>query len=294
MRVASDLRAAEQAILNAPFEDCGWECAVEAVAAATRSHAAQLLGVGGPLMLPLNVFIGGPSSYRHYIESAALHGPCNWRVGSTTVPMAIQYEQDYATYRRLHVTADYDDAASEMDIPYGCQSALILDDQSLIGLALLRGRRDGPCTHEVLSRFAHLRRHMARAVQMQIALDGEAAELMVGDLESLGGATILLDRHGCIAALTPRADALLEEGGLLRLAGISIELADRSQNDRFRRMIAAMLRSDDVSYVGQMRIGTDPAGGHSPHRLFVTRLPQGREHGLGFEPHLAVTVKIAI
>lgn len=287
------LRQAELCILNAPFDERGWERAVQAVADATRSHAAQLLGIGGPLLIPLNVFVGSPGSYRHYIESPELHGACNWRIGSGTVPMAIQHERDYAAYRAHHDTADYDDAASEMDIPFGCQSALLLDTYTLIGIAALRGRRDGPCTAETLTTFAHLRHHMARAVRMQIALDGEASELMVGDMEAVSGATILLDRHGCIAALTPSAEALFEDGGPLRLSGLSVGLVDRAADERLSRQMAHMLRAGAHADAVQMRIGSGPGRANGVWRLFLTRLPGRLDHGLGFEPHLALTLKAA-
>lgn len=284
------LREAELAILNAPFAERGWERAVAAVAAATRSHAAQLLGIGGPLTIPLNVFVGPPAEYRHYIESAELHGPCNWRVGSTTVPMAIQYEADYAAYRAFHHTEHYDDVASEMDIPFGCQSALLMDSRSLIGIAILRGRRDGPCGAETIARFTALRSQLARAVKMQIALDGEAAELMVGEMGSLVGATILLDRHGGIAALTPAAQGLLDGEGPLRLCGVSVELPDPAENARFGQMMARLLKAGNAD-VAEMRVGRAPDRPRGAWRLFVTRLPHRPDHGLGFDPHLALTLK---
>ena len=285
------LRLAEQRILNAPFEERGWERAVEAVADATGSHAANLLGIGGPLFLPLSVFVGAPAAHRRYIDNPDLHGPCNWRVGSTTTPMAIQHEADYAAYRRVHDTADYDDASSDMDIPFGCQSALMLDSRSMVGLAVLRSRKDGPTTSEVRSAFAYLRHQMARAVRMQIALDGEAAELMVGDLEALNGATLLLDRHGGIAALTPAAEALFKDGGPLRLAGVGVELEQAGENAQMVRLMARLLRSEPGGQVGQMRIGQAANRPHGQWRLFITRLPDRRDHGLGFEPHLAMTLK---
>lgn len=285
------LRRAELRILNAPFEERGWELAVEAVAEATGSHAAQLLGLGGPMCLPLNVFVGAPAAHRQHIDNVELHGPCNWRVGSTTTPMAIQREADYARYRRSHDTADYDDAASDMDIQYGCQSALLLDSRNMIGLAVLRGRRDGATTPEVLAAFASLRHHMARAIRMQIALDGEASELMVGRFEALNGATLLLDRHGCIAALTPAAEALVGEGGPLRLAGVTVELLQRTENAQLVGLMARLLRAEAVGEVAQMRIGCSTEHPRGQWRLFLTRLPDRRDHGLGFEPHLALTLK---
>jgi hypothetical protein len=285
------LHEADLSILNAPFEERGWERALEAVADATRSHAAQLLGIGGPALVPLNIFVGAPAGFHNYIHDPELHGSNNWRVGSTTVPMAIQHEEHYRAYRLNHRTSDYDDAASEMDIPFGCQSALILDERNMVGVALLRSRRNGPCDDEVLSRFAHLRHQLGRAIQTQIMLDGEASQLMLGNLDALHGATILLDRHGCIAAMSPMAETLFKERGPLRLAGITIELRDRAENVLFNRMLARMLRDDAIGHVDHARIGRSQQYPEGKWRMFCTHLPRRREHGLGFDPHIAVTVK---
>lgn len=284
------LRQAELRILNAPFAERGWETALEAVAEVTRSQAAQLLGIGGPLLIPLNIFVGPSASYRHYLEDAALHGPCNWRVGSTTTPMTIQHEGDYAAYRLTHETSDYDDAVSDMDIQYGCQSALMLDPRNMIGLALLRGRGDGPSTSDTLSRFAYLRHQVARAVRMQIALDGEASELMVGDLEGVHGATLLLDRHGCIAALTRAAEQMLGDGPL-RLVGLAVELNDPAENTRFVRLMAQLLRGKSAVDAVHMRVGCSARHPRGQWQLFITSLPERLGHGLGFEPRLALTLK---
>ena len=288
-----ELREAELRILNAPFEERGWERALQAIADATGSHAAQLLGIGGPLLVPLNIFVGSPASFRKYIEDPELHGRCNWRVGSTTVPMAIQHEEHYRAYRQTQQTSDYDDAASDMDIPFGCQSALILDEHNLLGLAVLRGRRDGPCDDEVLSRFAHLRHQVGRAVQTQIALDGEASQLTLGNLDSLRGMTILLDRHGCIAAITQAAETLFTERGPFRLSGITVELRDRGENEQLNRMLARVFQGEPSGEVQNARIGRRPSDPAGRWQLFVARLPQRLDHGLGFEPYVALTVKAA-
>lgn len=287
------LREAELRILNAPFEERGWERALEAIADATGSHAAQLLGIGGPLLVPLNIFVGAPASFRHYIGDAELHGPCNWRVGSTTVPMAIQHEEHYRAYRLTHQTSDYDDAASEMDIQFGCQSALLLDEHNLVGLAVLRGRRDGPCNDAVLADFTHLRLQMGRAVQMQMALDGEASQLMLGAMDAIQGMTILLDRHGCIAALTPSAERLFNDSGPLRLSGTTIDLRDRAEKRRFDQILGGMFKNDVPGAVAQCRIGRCAEHPDGLWRMLITRLPERNDHGLGFEPHIALTVKRA-
>lgn len=294
MSDVASLRAAELAILNAPFEERGWERAVESVARATHSSGAHLLGMGGPLLLPLNVVVGNYAGYESYFANPELHGRSNWRVGSTTVPMAIQHEADYAAYRRSHPTADYDDGVSDLDVPFGCQSALLLDRNSMLGLAILRSWRDGPCDADTLRDFAMLRHQLARALRVQMAMDGEAAELMVGDKGALGGATILLDRHGSLCALTETAEQLLDEQGPLRLDGLAVRLRCATEDRHFQQALARLLKSDghrDVM-VHQARVGGRGGSHGRDWRLFAIRLPQ-RPHGLGFDPHLAVTLKRA-
>jgi len=294
LRGEESLRQTELAILNAPFEERGWERAVIGIVESTGSSAGHLLGIGGPLLLPLNVFAGDAPGVERYLGDPRFHGSINWRVGSTTAPMAIQHEAHYEAYRKLHDTSDYDDAASDLDIQFGCQSALLMDSQSMLGIAVMRSRRTGPCTVETLRRFALLRTQLSRAVRVQMALDGEAAETMVGDLGSVQCATLLLDRHGSLCALTPAAEQLFEGHGPMRLAGLAVELRDRAQNNSFQRALGRLLASDayrDVM-VHETYVGRGPNGSGREWRLFVVRLPH-RPSGLGFDPHLAVTLKRA-
>lgn len=291
MHSDGDLRAAEIAILNAPFEPGGWRTAVEHIMSATGSSGAHLLGMGGPLLLPLNLYAGDIDGIEAYEGNALFHGAINWRVGTVTVPMAIQHEQHYAAYRQLHDTADYDDAASDLDILYGCQSALLLDANSLMGIAMLRSRRDGPCDSAVLARFARLRHRLARAVRAQIALDGEAADLMLGQAEHSYGTTLLLDRHGSLCALTPRAEAAIEKGPL-RLDGLHVRLRCRAEDRSYQAALARLLGHDDAidAPIHQRTLATsDPFPGRR-WRMTLSRLPS-REHGLGFEPQLAVSLR---
>ena len=292
MRSDSALRDAELALLNAPFEADGWQRAVQTVADATRSSAAHLLGTGGPLLLPLNVFAGDAPGIEKYLGDPRFHGATNWRVGSVTVPMAIQHEAHYAEYRRQHDTSEYDDAASDVDIMFGCQSAVLLDSRNLLGLALLRSRRNGPCTAETLQHFALLRRQLGRAVRVQMALDGEAAETMVGDFGERQCATLLLDRQANLCALSATAEPLFDDIGPLQLSDLAVELRNRAENRLFQEALKRLLASDGHrgAVVHQALVGRCAANPFARWRLFAVRLPH-RPHGLGFDPHLALTLK---
>jgi hypothetical protein len=244
--------------------------------------------MGGPLVLPLNIVSGLDEKIGQYLGNVHLHGPVNWRVGSTTVPMAIQHDLHYAAYRAANDTADYDDAASDLDMQFGCQAVVLGDESMFLGIAMMRGRREGPCTPETLADFSVLLRPLQRAVRMQLALDGEAGELMLGDMAGLHGATILLDRLGSLIAMTPAAESAFEEDGPLTLAGLAVRVRDPGLDRQFQRALARLLKCDDAlsAPLHQMRISF----GAGSWQLVIMRLPE-REHGLGFDPHLAVTLR---
>lgn len=294
VRNAAFLRETEIAILNAPFEEDGWRSALTTISRACNSSAANLVGFGGPLRLSLNLFTGRESERaERYFSRPELWGPSNWRVQSTGPAMSIQYEEHYSAYRQRTATSDYDDAVSDLDIPFGCQSPIIADSSSFLGLALLRSQREGPCSPEIVSLFSRLIHHVQRASRVEMALGGEAAELMLGEFEGLHGATLLLDRHGNLCALSPAAEQLFEAGGPLRLAGLNVRLSDRREDDSLQKSLGRLLASDGYRdpIVHEMPLGR--AGGVGPlWRLFAVRLPH-REHGLGFEPHLAISLKQA-
>lgn len=293
MRDAAFLRDTELAIINAPFEGEGWRRAVEMVSSACHSSAANLVGFGGPLGLSLNLFTGRESERaERYFSRAELWGRCNWRVNSAGAPMTVQHEAHYAAYREREQTAEYDDAVADLDMPFGCQSPLIADSRTFLGLALLRSRRDGPCDAITLERFGKLIRHLNRAIRVELALEGDAAELMVGEIGGLTSATVLLDRYGCVCALTPAAEPLAEEDGAFRLCGLTFQLRDPAENRRMEKAMRTLLwgSSEAEGQVIEMRAGRTASAPKGRWIASIVRLAK-REHGLGFDPHLAVAFR---
>ena len=171
---------------------------------------------------------------------------------------------------------------------FGCQAVVLGDESMFLGIAMMRGRREGPCTAETLADFTALLRPLQRAVRMQLALDGEAGELMLGDMAGLHGATILLDRLGSLIAMTPTVESAFEADGPLTLVGLAVRVRDPGLDRQFQRALARLLKSDDAvsASLHQMRISS----GARSWQLGIMRLPD-REHGLGFDPHLAVTLR---
>ena len=291
------MKEAELALINAPFEEGGWQTGMERAAWACGGSTGNLVGIGGPMLLPFNLFTGKQADRaRAHFDNPALWGACNWRVGAAGGPMTIQHDGHYRAYRHQHgpaLTADYDDAVSDLDMQYGCQAVLMADQEHFLGLAIMRGRMEGRCDGSTLFAFDRIIRHAQRAVRVHLALDGEAGELLVGEWSDRASPMLVLDRFGGLCAMTAAAEGLLDDNGPLILRGISIAARNRREDRHFQAALARLLSVGDAAigpHLHQMAVGRCSARPHGRWRLSVMRLPR-RPHGLGFDPHLLISAK---
>ena len=250
------------------------------------------------MLLPFNLFTGKMAERaQSHFANPALWGSCNWRVGTSAAPMTIQHDSHYGDYRRRHgsaLTADYDDAVSDIDMQYGCQAVLMADQQHFLGLAVMRGRMEGRSDHSTLFAFERIIRHAQRSVRVHLALDGEAGELLVENWADRTSPMLVLDRFGGLCAMTAAGEQLLDVNGPLSLRGISLAARDRRDDGWFQAALARLLRVRDDSvgpHLHQMTLGRsgDRPATHR-WRLSILRLPR-RPHGLGFDPHLLICAK---
>lgn len=292
MRQASFLEQTRLALLNAPFDD-GWGGAIDMVARATGSRAAHLVALGGPLLLPLNMFTGDDSDRAaEYFTDSALWGASNWRVSTTTKPMAIQHEAHYAAYRAVANTADYDDAVSDLDMGFGCQCALLMGEDHFLGLAMLRGSRDGPSSASTLRIFRLLTREVERSVRMQLALADERSAILLGELGGAKSPVILLDRHGQVVALSPAAEPAFEADGPFQIRGTGLALKNRHEDGHMQKAMARLLASRDNlvgPYLHVTNVGRSDASRGHRWKLSIVRLPPAA-CTLGFGAELALTI----
>jgi len=284
------LRETELALMNAPFQPDGWRTAIGMVATATGSGAAHLAAFGGPLLLSLDMFVGREEDrIDDYFSSPELCGASNWRISCIGEPMAIQHERHYAEARALSGSSPYDDAVAGIDMEFGCQATLLSDERNFLGLALVRGRREGPTDDIVYGRFKHLIRHVQRSLRAQLALDGEAAEIQLGELATVNCRTILLDRHGCLSAISASAEPLFEGDGPARLDGLTFGLRHRDENRGLHRAMGRLLsKRSDAPFVHEMRAGRTSSHPDGQWTLSLIRLPD-RPNCLGFGPALALS-----
>ena len=293
MSVDQRIRDAEIAFLNAPFNDDGWLHALRQMVFAAGGEVAQLCGGGPGLSLTFNYFSQDRHDPHGHLVNPAMYGEDNWRINcSMGRARTIQDERHYDAYRDGRRAAFYDDAVSDLDLPFGCQTPLMLDQHGLVGLALLRSSRDGRCTPDTLAAFARIARQAHRAVRVQMALGQEGGEQMLAGLVHTAEMTVLLDRQGQVVAMTPAAEALFDCGVGLRLDGLAVRLPGVSEDRAFKAAIARLLASDgrDGPILHEAVAGRCEARPQGHWRLFLTRLPDGGDQ-LGFAAQFALTLR---
>lgn len=291
MASRNSIREAELAFLNAPFDPAGWQRAIEQLAHVTGSRMAQLCGGRHGQPLDFNLFSDDCHDPYGHLNNPALYGRENWRINCAQTPRTIQDERHYAAYRANNPADFYDDAVRDLDLPFGCQTPLMLDANGLFGLSLLRSSKNGPCGADTLERFARCARQAHRAVRAQLALGEEAAELMVSNVAGRRECTILLDRYANVLAMTEVAELLFEEPGALSLCGLGLRLANAQEDRALHASFARLLGGDLLGgpMIHDTIVGRSPAWPRGRWRLVAVRLA-GDGSNIDFMPRLAVTL----
>jgi hypothetical protein len=202
--------------LSAALEPGKWGDAIREMAVATGSRHGQLIGFGA-----------GASGFNWISDidtSIVPRGAVidqaqpdqNFRVAADQLPDRpdIVHEAHYDMARPSLRSDDYLDLCSDFDIFDGCQTRLIGARDQMVGLALLRNRKDGRTTQDQRDMFAHIAGHARSAVLLQQAIEQQGFALLSGTFEAMDRACWLLDATGRVGGMTPRADALLSSSRL--------------------------------------------------------------------------------
>jgi len=228
---------------DAPLVENGWLTALGGFASAVGAGRAQIIGIGaGSVGLHL---VAGMDDVP--IELQLAQGVADprqsWRLASSGGVLEVVHERHYAG-ARAHVASDaYDALCEDIRIEHGAQSALWQDDDTLVGIASLRGRDEGVTPAEELRRFAALLPFARMAVRMQRALDARGVGLTLSSVEAVHAAAFLLDAGGRVVDLNDRAAAAVRDGWVRLPAG---RLTGRVATDDapLQAAMAAALRSE--------------------------------------------------
>ncbi|MFS0738791.1 helix-turn-helix transcriptional regulator [Sphingomonas sp. 1P06PA] len=289
MRNEIVLAAVGDAFAAAALDDALWMPALQALADATGSNRAQLVGIGGSANIPFNWVTGFPEkALREFVEIDGGSPAVNPRVAASqrAAVMEVVHEDDYDRVMPDIHGDIYADFARDNDIPFGCQSALQVDRHGLIGLAVLRTASDGRTTPEQRRMFAGIAGHARAAVRIQSALEHRGAALVAGAFETLDAAVFVLDGLGRVAAYTPAAQRLLS-CGRLRIADDRLAAAPRADGVALDHAVRRMLDTGDQPMTSLLL-----RGGPDDEMLVVdvSRLPR-QPWSLGYRPSLLLVLR---
>ena len=196
----------------------GWYEALESLAHATGSEYGQLIGLGGAMATPFNLWTVDPIVPKEF-EELGYHDPSlNPRVkaGSCIPELVVRAEADFITPEQARHHPHYK-WARHHGIGYICLTPLIVRPDMLVGLSVCRSEETGHIRPEQRQLFASLAAHVRASVRMQLLLEDDAARLLTGALEAMSIAGFACNQRGQVIGMTPKAEQLVTEGRYLRL-----------------------------------------------------------------------------
>lgn len=271
--------------MTAALEPTRWVESLGVMASHTGSRSGQMIGIGGAREIPFNLVSNfEPAHLREFVDIGGGSPDLNFRIAANeqycargrydTVLHERHYDAVIDTLRSDH----YVRWCEDRDIPFGCQTNLVVDRVGLVGFAMLRSRQDGRSTPAQRRTFAHAAQAARRAVRLQERIEGEQAKLLAGAFDSIGVAAFIIDARGRLLSHTAGAEQHLERGEI-RLSGAMLEAS--AQPLSVAQAVAALTAAPGMAHV---RLRLDPVGDHPPVFLEGFRLPE-RPLSLGRLPH---------
>lgn len=258
---------------------------MRALASATGSSRAHLIAMN-ERHARFNWMTDAPLEYGQlFLEIEAYKPEVNYRIGAMAAPMEVSFERDYDHSRQIMGTNEvYLDHVREMDGEFGCQSVLMRNDQSMIGLAMLHGQADGLTTIEQRDLFAQSLPHVLSAVRLQNAIDHQGTDLLCGSLETMRAAAVLIDGVGRVCACTQSAERTLS-AGVLQIVHGQLHAASASFDRHLQNAIGAAIALQPIPAHDLWVPQVSP-----PLLVEVNALPM-RPWSLGFAPAAIVTLR---
>lgn len=272
-----------------------WNEALESLAAATGSRIGQLVGLGPEIGIQFNWMSGegaglGAELFNTHADDPAINPFV--RGGSECPVLSVAASADFISREERRQNEFLQTHAKRWDIPHICLSPLFRQNDSQLGLAVLRSKRQGEITADQRRTFATIAPHVQAAVRLQLSIEHSGSLSMARALEALSVTAFVCDRRGEVRAMTPAAQQLLDAGKYLRLCERQLHASSRFESQVLRQSIdraAAGIPLTGPSAATTLTVGQGTA---QPRLLEVLPLP-ARTDGFSFEPRVLVVVKHA-
>jgi DNA-binding CsgD family transcriptional regulator len=222
----------------------GWYGALADFAKATGSQHGQLVCMADDhdsLNLLTDV---DPELPRAFLAAGGTDPGVNprRRAGLARPPLTIISESDFITPDAVRRDVHYQEFAVPWDVPYICLTTLEQRKGLLVGLAVIRNRRQGHIDDAGKRLFASLAPHVRAAVRTSLAFGNLSTQAFV------------CDAAGGVKRLTAAAEALCASGGALTLR---------------QGKLGAQRVADDAALAAAIHAAASPRAGAAAQSLVV-------------------------
>jgi DNA-binding CsgD family transcriptional regulator len=251
---------------EAVLDPTRWLHVLEELASATGSARAELVGVCAEAGSNFSWVTSVDQRTMQDFVASGGHSPhSNFRIASDDGKsvLTIVDERDYDRAKQRLSSGDFVDFCDQYEMVHGCQTVLLRERGTLIGLSLLRTRSEGR-TGELEQRiFADGALAAARAVRLQRALEDQGHHLLAGTFEAMSTASLLIDGSGAVRSVTTAAERILENQQVITVNDNRLGSPDPVVDGEITRAIRGAIGPTPVRYA---RVSVDKA---SPNGLSI-------------------------
>ncbi|ESQ91528.1 hypothetical protein ABAC460_05965 [Asticcacaulis sp. AC460] len=262
-----------------------WMSALENLAAATHSHAGQLIGLGDNAAVPFNWLSGlPPQAIPEFVLAGGGDVRVNSRVriGSRAAELQVLNEDAFTTAEDCRRNPDFGAWIKTYEVEITCLSPLLRQDDMLVGMAVGRSESLGLYDDEEKRAYAAIAAHARAAVRTQMAIEGQSLGLVHSLLDAMAAAAFVCDASGRIRAMSPRGEALLAAGRWLKVARGRLTTRNDAYGRRFDYALASVSGMDLTAphRPPDAMVLRDDTGGDYLHLEFTAIPGEHRRFGL--------------
>ncbi|ALK09721.1 helix-turn-helix transcriptional regulator [Blastochloris viridis] len=278
MNRRTDIAAALARLAEAPFADGQWHDALRLLAAATGGTFAHLVGWTNPARLPANLSWNEPDRMiERWVELGGANPDINplVRVGVRTPELRVVTDDEVVSADARRTLPIWQEFYEPYDMPHVCFTPVWRDrhvPMSHLTLAVTRSARAGPVGAEDRAAFLAIARGWREAVLLSQMIGRENGRVLAGAFDALAIAAVALDGFGCVIAVSPAAEAVLRDGGVIgtrqrRLHGATVHA---------ERALETLLAPFQTMTPPPPPVAAELQGVGRALRLRVTALPRNR------------------
>lgn len=210
-----------------------WLGALSAFASATGSQHGQLVCMGEDASMTFNLLTDvDPDLPGAFLAAGGADPNINprRRAGISRPPLSVIAESDFITADACKRDAHYQEFAIPWDVPYICLTTLERRAGLLVGLAVVRSKRQGHIDDVGRRAFSSIAPHVRAAVRTNLMLADQWSAVACDAFEMLSIPAFACDRTGRVRRMSPSAEALVacNRGLELKLGKLSASRAAES------------------------------------------------------------------